>query len=171
MKFNVSRDVLFLEFEKDALAIDKQLAQFDRFHSKKIYHERDNELSNLEGGILVLSQFLEFPSIETSSYNAQVDETEGEIVDNIVNGMDKLSLIDNAEPALKEETKKTPHQQVRRSIHTKIFPKRYDDFVTLDCELNLYAFDEPASFQEVVTGDVWRSAIQREYDALKKMEL
>ena len=74
-KFIVSRDVIFLEFEKDVLTIDKQLAQLDRFHSKKIYHEMDNELPNLEGGILVLSQFLEFPSITTSSSNAQVDET------------------------------------------------------------------------------------------------
>ena len=38
----ISRDVIFLEFEKDALTIDKQLAQLERFHSKKIYHERDN---------------------------------------------------------------------------------------------------------------------------------
>ena len=31
----VSRDAIFLEFEKYALTIDKQLAQLDRFHSKK----------------------------------------------------------------------------------------------------------------------------------------
>ena len=74
-KFIVSRDAIFLEFEKDALTIDKQLAQLDRFHSKKIYHEMDIELPNLEGGIPVLSQFLEFPSIETSYSNAQVDDS------------------------------------------------------------------------------------------------
>ena len=56
-------------------------------------------------------------------------------------------------------------------MHNKIFPERYDDFVTLDCELNFYAFDEPASFQEAVTSYVWRSAMQRVYDALIKMEL
>ena len=112
-KFIVSRDVLFLEFEKYALTIDKQLAQLDRFHSKKIYHEMDNELPNLEGEIPVLSQFLKFPFITTSSSNTkvddsntQVDETEGEIVDDIVNGMDKLSLTDNKEP--EEETEQTP---------------------------------------------------------------
>ena len=48
----------------------------------------DSELPNLKEGIPVLNQFLEFPSIATSSYNAQVDETKGEIVDDIVNGMD-----------------------------------------------------------------------------------
>ena len=47
-------------------------------------------------------------------------------------------------------------------------PKRYDDFVTLDCELNFHAFDEPASFQEAVNSDVWKSAMQREYDSLIK---
>ena len=106
----------------------------------------------LKGGIPVLSQVLKFDSIATSSSNAQVDdcnaqvhETEGEIVDDIVNGMDKLSLIDNEELVLEEETKQTPHQQVRRLIQTKIFPKMYDDFVTLDCELKFYAFDELAS--------------------------
>ena len=55
----------------------------------------DNELPNIEGGIHVLSQVLEFPS------NAQVDETEYETVDDIVNGMDKLSIMDNAKHALK----------------------------------------------------------------------
>ena len=107
MKFIVSRDVIFLEFEKDVLTIDKQLAQLDIFHSKKIYHEIDNELPNLEGGIPVLSQgqVLEFPSnAQVDDSNAQVDETEDEIVDDIVNGMDKLSIMDNAELALKEET-------------------------------------------------------------------
>ena len=36
----------------------------------------------------------------TSSSNAQVDETKVQKVDYIVNGMDKLSLIDNEEPSL-----------------------------------------------------------------------
>ena len=53
-------------------------------------------------------------------------------------------------------------------MRTKTFPKRYDDFVTLDCELKFHAFDEPASFQEAVNSDVWKSAMQREYDALIK---
>ena len=93
----------------------------------------DNEIPNIEEGVSILSQFLEFPSIATSSSNAQVDdsnaqvdEIEDEIVDDIVNWIDKLSIIDNAEPALKEETEQTPQQQeVHRSIQTKTFPKRY----------------------------------------------
>ena len=63
--------------------------------------------------------------------------------------MDKLSIMDNAEPALKEETEQTPQQEeVRRSIRTKTFPKMYDDFVTLDCELNFHVFDEPHLFKK-----------------------
>ena len=46
--------------------------------------------------------------------------------------------------------------------------KRYDDFEKFDCELNFHAFDELASFQEVVNRDVWKSAMKREYDALIK---
>ena len=45
---------------------------------------------------------MEFPSIATSYSNAQVDdsnaqvnEIEDETIDDIVNGMDKLSIIDN----------------------------------------------------------------------------
>ena len=76
---------------------------------------------------------MEFPSIATRYSNARVDETKGEIVDDIVNGMDKLSLIEHEEPALEEEIEQTPQQQVHRSTHTKTFPKRYDDFVTLYC--------------------------------------
>ena len=82
--------------------------------------------------------------------------------------MDKLSLIDNEQPALEEETEKTQQQQVYRSTLTKTFPKRYDDFVTLDCELNFYFFNESTYFQEAVTSDVWRSAMQRDHDTLTK---
>ena len=71
---------------------------------------------------------MEFPS------NAQVDEIEDETVDDIVNGMDNLSIIDTIKLSLKEETEQTPQQEVCRSIRTKTFPKRYDDFVTLDCD-------------------------------------
>ena len=52
---------------------------------------------------------MEFPSITTSSSNTQVDETEGHKFDDIVNGMDKLSLIDNEAPSLEEKIEQTPH--------------------------------------------------------------
>ena len=60
LKFIVSRDVIFLEFEKDALTIDKQLAQLDRFHSKKIYHEMIMDFQILKGGFLFQVNFWNF---------------------------------------------------------------------------------------------------------------
>ena len=53
----------------------------------------DNELSNLEGGIPVLCQFLEFPSIETSSSNAQVDDSNAQ-VDEIEDGQLMILLME-----------------------------------------------------------------------------
>ena len=50
-KFIVSRDVVFLEFDKDASIVDRQLSHLDKFHSKKFYYESDNELPHPEGGI------------------------------------------------------------------------------------------------------------------------
>jgi hypothetical protein len=38
-KFVVSRDIVFLEFAKDASTIDRQLNHLDRFSSKKFYYE------------------------------------------------------------------------------------------------------------------------------------
>ena len=58
-KFIPSRDVIFLEFDKDAHNIEKQHSHLDRFQSKRFYHEWDNELPTLEGGIPFLGQSLE----------------------------------------------------------------------------------------------------------------
>ena len=52
MKFIISRDVIFLEFEKYALTIDKQLAQLDRFHSKKSIMKWIMNFQILKGGFL-----------------------------------------------------------------------------------------------------------------------
>ena len=72
---------------------------------------------------------------------------------------------------LRLKKKQSKHHNKKNFIDQyglRLFLKRYDDFVTLDCELNFHVFDEPASFQEAVTSDVWKSAMQREYDALIK---
>jgi transposase InsO family protein len=133
IKFIVSRDVIFLEFDKDALTVDKQLAHLDRFHSKKFYHEWDNELPNLEGGILVLDQSLEFPSTTTtSSSSASPLENEDSLNDNRDSEESKPAL---EEPVLQPisktlETEQTSQQLIRRSTWIKTFPRRYDEFVT-----------------------------------------
>ena len=48
-------------------------------------------------------------------------------------------------------------------MQTKKIPQSYEDF-----ELNFSIVDEPSLFQEATTSDAWRSAMQREYDALIK---
>ena len=63
-KFIISKDVIFLEFDKDAHSIEKQLSHLDRFQSKKFYHEWNNEHPTLEEGIPFLGQSLEVTNNE-----------------------------------------------------------------------------------------------------------
>ena len=63
-KLFLSRDVIFLEFDKDAHNTEKQLSHLDRFKSKKFYHGWDNELPTFEGRILFLGQSLEISKNE-----------------------------------------------------------------------------------------------------------
>ena len=62
-KFIISKDVVSLEFDKDASTIDRQLSHLDKFRSKKFYYEWDNDLPHPEGGIQILDQSVDFPSI------------------------------------------------------------------------------------------------------------
>lgn len=85
-KFIISRDVVFLEFDKDASTVDRQLSHLDKFTSKKFYYERDNDLPHLEGGIHILDQYVNFPSVPTP-------ENTKKLVDN--NVFDEEKLVDN----------------------------------------------------------------------------
>ena len=62
-KFVISRDVIFLETNKNAKSIERQLNHLDKFSHIKTYYEFDNEIPNLEGGISILDQdqFSKFP--------------------------------------------------------------------------------------------------------------
>jgi hypothetical protein len=64
-KFVVSRDVFFLEFDKDASIVDTKLNNLDRFSSKKFFYEWDNDLPHPEGGIHILDQSGDFPCVTT----------------------------------------------------------------------------------------------------------
>ena len=79
-KFIVSRDVVFLEFDKDASIVDRQLSHLDKFHSKNFYYEWDNELPHPEGGIHILGQSVDFPSINFPYVSTP--ENEEKLVDN-----------------------------------------------------------------------------------------
>jgi hypothetical protein len=132
-KFILSRDGILLEFDKDPLTVDKQLACLDRFHSKKIYHEWDNDLPNLEGGIPVLDQSLEFqfPSTTSSSSDSPLENEDS---------LNDSSDSEESVPTLEEyvlqsisktlETEQSLQQPICRSSRIKTFPRKYDEFVT-----------------------------------------
>jgi hypothetical protein len=51
----LSRDVVFLESTKNDKNVERQLDHLDRFTHVKTYHEFDNEIAHLEGGIPILA--------------------------------------------------------------------------------------------------------------------
>jgi hypothetical protein len=53
--------VIFLESTKNDKTIGWQLDHFDGFTHVKTYHELDNDITYLEGGIPILDQSLESP--------------------------------------------------------------------------------------------------------------
>jgi hypothetical protein len=53
-KFILSRDVIFLESTKNDKTVEQQLDHLDRFTHVKTYHEFDDEIPHLEGGIPIL---------------------------------------------------------------------------------------------------------------------
>ena len=62
-KFILSRDVIFLETDKDFPTVDRRLNQIEKFVPQKFYYESDNILPHLEGGIPILDQSVDFPSL------------------------------------------------------------------------------------------------------------
>jgi hypothetical protein len=99
-KFVVSRDVVFLEFAKDASTIDRQLNHLDRFSSNKFYYEWDNDLPHIEGGIHILDQSVDFPSTKnettsknTTPENETTSNNEEKLVDS--NVFDEEKLVDS----------------------------------------------------------------------------
>lgn len=62
-KFILSRDVIFLESDKDNSTIDRQLAHLEKLASKKLYFESDSYDPHTEGGVPILDQFVVFPSL------------------------------------------------------------------------------------------------------------
>ena len=60
-KFVISRDVIFLETNKNDQSIERQLDHLENYPHPKTYSENEYEIPNLEGGIPILDQPLEFP--------------------------------------------------------------------------------------------------------------
>jgi hypothetical protein len=66
-KFILSIDVIFLESYKKDKYVERKLDHMDRFTRLKTYHEFDDEIPRIEGGIPILGQYLEYPFEEPSS--------------------------------------------------------------------------------------------------------
>ena len=60
-KFVASRDVIFLETNKNNQFFDRKIDLLDKISHIKTYYEVDNEIPHLEWGIHILDQYLEFP--------------------------------------------------------------------------------------------------------------
>jgi hypothetical protein len=60
-KFILSIDLIFLESSKKDETVERQLDHLDRFTHVKTYHEFDDEIPHIEGGILILVKSLKCP--------------------------------------------------------------------------------------------------------------
>jgi hypothetical protein len=141
-KFVVSRDVVFLEFAKDASTIDRELNHLDRFSSKKFYYEWDNDLPHPEGGIHILDQSVDFPSTKnkttsknTTPKNETTSKNEEKLVDSNVFDEEELvysnvfddnnvsveeQLVDNNVPTEEKlEDNNGPEEPISKTLETK----------------------------------------------------
>jgi hypothetical protein len=73
--FILSRDVIFLESTKKEETIERHLDHLDKFTHVKTYHEFDDEIPHLEGGIPILGQYLESPFEAPYSPHEEVFDT------------------------------------------------------------------------------------------------
>jgi hypothetical protein len=107
-KFILSRDVIFLESSKNDKIVERQLDHLDKFTRVKRYHEFDNEIPHLEGGIPILGQSMESPfSFEAPSpphEEVPTTSSEPEVhLDDVIERIEKLSLDENSTPSQSTE--------------------------------------------------------------------
>jgi transposase InsO family protein len=101
-KFILSRDVIFLESSKNDKIVERQLDHLDRFTHVKTYHEFDDEIPHLEGGIPILDQSLESPFEAPSPPHEEVPATSSEHevhLDDVIERIERLNLDGNATPS------------------------------------------------------------------------
>jgi hypothetical protein len=77
-KFILSKDVIFLESTKKDEIFERQLDHLDKFTRVKAYHEFDDEIPHLEGGIPILGQSLKSPFEAPSSPHEEFHVTSSE---------------------------------------------------------------------------------------------
>jgi len=62
-RFIFARDIIFLEYSKSDLTTEWKLNHLDRFTHGKHFSEHDYEIPNVEGGIPILDQSLEYTTL------------------------------------------------------------------------------------------------------------
>jgi hypothetical protein len=194
-KFILSRDEILLESSKNDKVVERQLDDLDKFTHVKRYHEFDNEIPHIEGGIPILGQSMYSPfSFEAlSSPHEEVLATSSEPkfhLDNVIERFQKPSLDENSTPSQSTEqlgpSKKSQPKWLRKtleSVHPNEVKKTrtrsssrqdggdVDDIdVSYDFDLNLSTNFEPTSFKEATFHGEWKEAMHKEYDALIKNE-
>jgi len=178
-KFILSRDVIFLETDKDSLTVERQLNQIEKFVPQKFYYESNNILPHPKGGIPIFDQSMEFPSLNDEKL---VDDdnfvvADEELVDVSVS-TETMTEMARTEPDEEDEQlpKQLPTQPLRRSTRIRTFPKKYDEFKVgsssgnySHCEFNFSVDCEPTCFEEAASYEQWKYAMQNEYDSLIKL--
>ena len=92
-KFVISRDVIFLETNKNDQSIERQLNHLESYPRPKTYSENEYEIPNLEGGIPILNQPLEFPYEAPTPVHEEVPATslEQEVqLDDVIERIERL---------------------------------------------------------------------------------
>jgi hypothetical protein len=101
-KFILSRDMIFLESSKKDETFERQLDHLDKFTHVKTYHEFDDEIPHVEGGIPILGQSLESPFEAPSSTLEEFPTTSSEPkvhLDDVIERIEKLRLNENLAPS------------------------------------------------------------------------
>jgi hypothetical protein len=118
-KFILSKDVIFLESSKNEKIVERQLDHLDKFIHVKTYHEFDDEIPQLEGGIPILDQSLESPFEEPSPpHEVLATSLELEVhLDDVIERIERLSLDENSTPSQSVEKPRLSKKSSTKMAH------------------------------------------------------
>jgi hypothetical protein len=93
----ISRDVLFLESSKKDIIIERQVGHLDKFTRVNTYHEFDDEIPHLKGGISIMGQYLKSPFEAPYSPHEEVSTTSSESdLNDVTDRIEILRLDENS---------------------------------------------------------------------------
>ena len=134
----------------------------------------------LKGGIPILDQSVEFPSLNDEKLVLVDDDdsivADEELVDTSVSTK-TMTKMARTEPDEEDEQlpEQLPRQPLQSSTRIRTFPKKYGEFKAgsssgnySHCEFNFSVDCEPTCFEEAASYEQWKDAMQKEFDALIK---